>query len=208
MLRAVTVAVFAVSRAAARSLVLRTVAVEGITAGRAAGRSLTPHALPYLAEMTLEEKHRLANQAHVAPPSPAAPPPVVRSDWFYIGLLTACGALIGLPLLFIAELQDEPDVRDWVDARVPSLLPALRLVVDIPHIEAAGWRGSQQPKGGDMVDAAVRVRVPGGPDVVFVRRVRADQPLRAMLAGTAALDSRAEQLYGRAELVILPVESA
>ena len=101
--------------------------------------------------------------ASPAPPPPAAKPP--RTDWYYIGIGAALVAVIGTPLLFIAELQDSPDFRQWVGDVAPAALALARDAASVPYNDPAGYRESAQPKGDDAIDVAVVI----GADVVAVR---------------------------------------
>ena len=82
---------------------------------------------------------------------PQVDPPVVRSDWYYIGLAAiAIAAVIG-PVAVINELQTDFEIREWEEIVDSSILPLLRDYVDIPHDEAFESRAADKPRGQQLV---------------------------------------------------------
>jgi len=76
----------------------------------------------------------------------------------------------------VASLHDDPELRDAVEAAAPSALALLRRVWSLPHTAPAGWRESEQPKGGDEVQLALASRA----GALLVVSARADAPVRAV----------------------------
>jgi hypothetical protein len=103
-----------------------------------------------------------------------------RGEWWYVGWATLASVVLGGPLLLIAAMQDDADVRDWVEERLPpGAMELLREYWAIPHSSPAGWRASEQPKGADRVQALVA----GGDGTLELVEATAATPASSLLEG-------------------------